>query len=106
MTNTTSNRRSPQWQADLAEIVQAAVKPLTDEMKEMRGDIQDLKLTQVNRADVYDRQVMDEKLGKLTSEIENQQKALAAMREFVWKALGGAGSIVVILVYFKQYLLH
>lgn len=104
----TTNRRttSPRWQTDLAEIVQTAVKPLTDEMKEMRVDIQSLKENRVVRADVYDRQVMDEKLSKLTGEIESQQKALLAMKEFVWKALGGAGTIVVILVYFKQYLLH
>jgi hypothetical protein len=100
VTNQRSNR---QWQTDLAEIVQAAVKPLTDEMKEMRGDIQSLKLTQVNRTDVYDRQVMDEKLGKLTDENKALREMVTAMKEFVWKALGGAGTVIVLLVYLQQH---
>lgn len=87
----------------LSELISQAIAPLTEEIKEARKDISRLELTTIARTDVYDRQVMDEKLGKLSNEIKAAQASVTAMKEFVWKALGGASALVVIFVYLHQY---
>lgn len=87
----------------LAELIASAIAPLTDELKEVRKDIGKLELNTIARNEVYDRAVMDEKLGKLADEIKSIQNGLTGIKEFVWKALGGASAVVVIFFYLHQY---
>lgn len=87
----------------LSELISQAIAPLTEEIKEARKDISRLELNTIPRAEVYDRAVMDEKLGKLSAENKATQASLAGIKEFVWKALGGASAVVVIFVYLHQY---
>lgn len=87
----------------LSELIAQAIAPLTEEIKEARKDISRLELNTIPRSEVYDRAVMDEKLGKLSNEINATQSGLTGIKEFVWKALGGASAVVVIFVYLHQY---
>lgn len=82
---------------ELTTALRDALKPLLDEMREMRIDIQNLKITTATRGDVYDKAIMDEKLGGLRAEVESINRAVAAMKEFNWKVFGAGISIMVIL---------
>lgn len=89
--------RRPMWQDSLHQEIADAISPLVTEMKEMREQIRNLQLSSVNRQDVYDKEVMDEKLAALKSEIAAANIAITASKEFVWKAIGVAGTVGVIL---------
>lgn len=90
---------------DLTAALASAFQPLLTEMKEMRGDIQSLKLTAAPRTDVYSRDVMDEKLGTLEQGIESINKALLANRDFTWKVVGAGFSVAMLLVYLAPHLI-
>lgn len=87
----------------LSAIIADALAPLTTEVKEMRKELGELELRTIPRAEVYDRQVMDEKLGQLRADNTSIRNEIKSMKEFVWKALGGASAVVVIFVYLHQY---
>jgi hypothetical protein len=87
----------------LGEALRLAIEPVTDELKELRKDISRLELTTIPRADVYDRPVMDEKLNQIKSLIETLAGQIKGMKEFVWKALGGAYTIAVLVVLISQH---
>lgn len=75
----------------LSEVISAALEPLTDEIKEVKETMRKIELTFVSRTDVYDRTVMDEKLGKLMDEIKNLKASIDLYR------LLGIGALIVTL---------
>lgn len=88
---------SLQWSEALTQAIQSAVKPLADDVKEVKADIQELKLGVAKRDEVYDKALMDEKLKGITEEI-------TAMKAFVWKAIGALGTGIILLVNIYQHI--
>lgn len=90
-------KTSLRWSEELTTTIQAAVKPLADDVKEVKADIQELKLGVAKRDEVYDKALMDEKLKSITEEI-------ASMKAFVWKAIGAMGTGIILLVNIYQHI--
>lgn len=92
------------WREDLRREMQTALKPLIEELKDVKHEMTNLQLSSVHRADVYDKAVMDEKMAALRTEIQQAHEAIRASKEFSWKVMGGLGSLLLIIATFAPHI--